>query len=251
MTKGTGLGDNFYVGGYDLSGDTQSLGRIGGGAELMETTGIDKSGIERLGGTRSGGFDFESYFNDAAAQAHVALAPLPRTDVIMSYYRGTTQGNRAANLVAKQINYDPTRGNDGSLTYSVTAESNGYGIEWGRMLTAGKQTDSSAGNGTGFQDPPGASTLFGLQAYLHVFAFTGTSVVVKLQESQDNASGDAYADVTGGAFASVNGAHVTQRIATANNLTVEEWLRVVTTGTFSNFVFAVAVVRNQIAGQVF
>ena len=50
MAKSSGLGDNFYVGGYDLSGDTQSLGRIGGGAELLETTGIDKSGIERLGG---------------------------------------------------------------------------------------------------------------------------------------------------------------------------------------------------------
>ena len=49
----------------------------------------------------------------------------------------------------------------------------------------------------------------------------------------------------------MNGANVTERIATSNSQTVEEWLRIVTTGTFSNFVFAVAVVRNEIAGQVF
>jgi hypothetical protein len=38
-----------------------------------------------------------------------------------------------------------------------------------------------------------------------------------------------------------------QRIATAAGLTVERWLRVVTTGTFSNLVFAVNIVRNPIA----
>jgi hypothetical protein len=87
--------------------------------------------------------------------------------------------------------------------------------------------------------------LFGLQAYLHVFAVVGTSVTVKLQESSDN-SGDAYADVTGGGFTAVTAVAGTgsQRIQTSRTQTIERYLRVVTTGTFSSATFAVAVVRN-------
>ena len=40
------------------------------------------------------------------------------------YTRGTTLGNPAACMVAKQINYDPTRAADGSLTIAVQAEAN-------------------------------------------------------------------------------------------------------------------------------
>ena len=38
-----------------------------------------------------------------------------------------------------------------------------------------------------------------------------------------------------------------ERIATANNLTVERYLRVVTSGTFSSVSFAVVIVRNDTA----
>ena len=30
MAKSSGLGDNFYIGGYDLSGDVASLGQVQG-----------------------------------------------------------------------------------------------------------------------------------------------------------------------------------------------------------------------------
>jgi hypothetical protein len=79
-----------------------------------------------------------------------------------------------------------------------------------------------------------------------VFAFTGTSVTVKLQESSNDGAGDAYADVVGGSFTAATGV-TSQRIATAGNLAVERWLRVVTTGTFSNAVFAVNICRNDVA----
>jgi hypothetical protein len=92
----------------------------------------------------------------------------------------------------------------------------------------------------------GAESDFGLQAYLHVFAFTGTDVTIKLQESSDN-SGDAYADVVGGGFTAVASAPTSERIATAVDLTVEQYLKVttVTTGGFTSCAFAVMVVRNE------
>ena len=69
----------------------------------------------------------------------------------------------------------------------MEAQSNLFTLDWGRSLTAGKRTDTEASDGDSVDFGTG-STDFGLQAYLHVFAFTGTSVTVKLQESSDDAA---------------------------------------------------------------
>lgn len=90
-----------------------------------------------------------------------------------------------------------------------------------------------------------AAPLFGAQAYLHAFAFTGTSVTAKLQHSADNGLTDAFADITGGGFTAVAAAPQAQRIATARNIAIRRWVRVVTTGVFSNAVFAVGVTVNR------
>ena len=160
----------------------------------------------------------------------------------MSYFRGQTIGNAAASMNAKQVNYDPTRGQDGSLTISVSTVGTLYGLEWGNMITAGVRTDTTGTTGSAM-DSGAATTNFGLQAYMHVFSFTGTSFTAPIQESSDNGA-DAYAAVVGGAFAAAS-AVGTQRIATATNLAVERYLRVVTTGTFTEASFAINIVRNQ------
>jgi hypothetical protein len=242
VAKQSGLGDNFYLGGYDLSGDTASLGEVGGGVALIDVTGIDKSAYERIGGLRDGRIEWVSHFNPATDKQHDVLSTLPTTDRQLMYFRGTTLGNPAACLIAKQLNYDPTRDNDGKMTIAVRAEANGFGLEWGKSMTAGIRTDGSATNGTSVDFGTG-STNFGAQFYLQVFAFTGTSVTVKIQESSDNGAGDAWTDVTGGTFTAATGI-TTERIQTARGQTVERYLRAVTTGTFSNAQFAVVAVRN-------
>lgn len=244
MAKTTGMGDNCYIGGYDLSGDIGSLSRIGGGPAALEVTAINKSAFERLGGLRDGALEFNSWFNPSAAQAHPVLSALPTANVVGGYFVGTAIGNPAASAVAKQINYDGTRGPDGSFSFSVSMLPNGFGLEWGDQLTAGKRTDTGATAGTAF-DSGTATTNFGLQAYLQVFSFVGTDVTIKIQESSDNA-GDAYADVVGGGFTQVTAGPTTERIATATNLAVERYLKVttVTTGGFTSCVFAVMAVRN-------
>lgn len=243
--KSSGLGDNFYVHGYDLSGDINSLGSISGGNSPLDVTGINKSAFERIGGKRDGNIEFISYFNDATDQAHLRLSTLPTTDVHLYYARGTTLGNPAACLVGKQINYDGTRGDDGDFKFAVQAQCNAFGLEWGRQMTAGKRTDTTATNGASVDFGTG-STAFGLQAYLQVFAFTGTSVTVTIQESSDDGVGDPFANVTGGSFTAATGV-TAERIATSASQTVERYLRVVTTGTFSNAIFAVMVNRNDTA----
>lgn len=244
MAKQSGLGDNIYIHGVDLSGDVGSLGNVRGGPATHEATGINKLAFERLFGLRDGAIEYSSYFNPAEGAAHPTLAALPTANQIITYCRGTTLGKPAACLTAKQLNYDPSRGADGALTFSIQAEAAENGLEWCEQLTAGLRTDTTAANGAGVDF--GEATEFGLQAYLQVIAFDGTDATIKLQESSDGGGADTWADVTGGAFATVTSAPGAQRIATARDLPVEQHLRVITTGTFTELVFSVAVNKNPV-----
>lgn len=250
MAKQSGLGDNFYLQGYDLSGDIAAMESIASPMSPLPSTGIDKSAMERMPGLRDGSMEIRSYFNKAAGASHLRLGSLPATDVIATYHRGTTLGNPAAGIVAKQVNYDGSRGDDGSLTFKTTLSSASAGINWGEQLTAGKHTlgvagsvTSVDGNATGVTS---GTTNFGLQAFLQVFAFTGTSATVAIQSSTDNAVGDAFANITGAVFTAVT-AIGAERIATGATAAVERYIRVNVTGTFSNFIFAVVVCRNAVA----
>ena len=251
MAKQSGLGDHLYVAGYDLSGDIAALNSISGSTATLDKTGIDKSAHVRIGGQRTGNIDAVTHFNDATVaggdtdQEHLVFSALPTTDVHLMYCRGTTQGKRAACLIAKQLNYDGTRGTDGDLTLAVSSQANGYGLEWGWLLTAAARTDTGATNGTGIGGL-WAQTDFGLQAYLQVVSFTGTDATITIEESSDNGAADAWAAVTGGAFTQVTAARTTERIATANDQTIEQYLRVATstTGGFTEMTFVVMVNRN-------
>jgi hypothetical protein len=242
MTKQTGLGDSLFVDGIDISGDTQMLGNISGGPVALDHTPINKRAFERLGGLRNGNMDLTSFWNTTGA--HLAWRDLPRTDRILTYLRGSGIGSPAACLVGKQIGYDGNRGADGMFTLGVNAQSNGFALEWGEQLTAGKRSDTAATNGSSLDYGVDiGTTAFGLQLYVHLFSFTGTSVTIKVQESSDNAGADPFADVTGatsGALTAV-GAVRAQTSRTAN---IERYLRIVTTGTFSEATFCAVVVKN-------
>jgi hypothetical protein len=187
---------------------------------------------------------FGVYFD--ATGAHPSLSALPTTDVVASYFRGAMVGNAAASLVSKQINYDWTRGQDGSLLGSVDLQANGFGLEWGTQLTAGKRTDSGATVGSFFDNTAGFN--FGAQAYVQLFAFSGTSVTIDIQSA--TTSGGSYT-TTGLTTSALTSAPQAVRLSVANNTTINEFLKVVTTGTFSNAVFAVMINVNPIAGVVF
>lgn len=241
MSKQSGLKQGLYVDGYNISGDIQSLG-IGGGCAVLEMTGIDKEAFERQGGLRDGHLDAVSYFNPGTDNSHQLLRPISLTDKIVTFVH--LQSGDAASLVAKRGNYDPTRAADGMLTAQVNSMANGYGLEWGNLLTGLTGPTTQTGAAAVASVDFAASSAFGLQAYLQVFSFTGTSCTVKLQESSDDAATDAYADVVGGGFVAAT-ARGAQRIETARNLAVERWLRVITTGTFSECTFAVMVCKNK------
>lgn len=248
MAKEWGGGDLLLIDGVNLSGDISSLGGVNGSFEPIGVTAISAYAQERIGGMRDGAIEMTSYLNPSAGAAHPTFAALPTTDRIATYGRGSTLGGPAADIIAKQLGYSPERGDDGSVTIGVETQANGYGLEWGDQLTAGidNMTGSGAGTGVDFNSVYGASigtTAFGLQAWLQVSAFSGTSATVAIQHSTDNGSGDAYANVTGGAFSAAS-AIGAQRIQTARNASVKRWLRINVTGTFSNLDLMVVVTKN-------
>jgi len=241
MTKGNGLGANLYVQGYDLSNDVGQIDALENGRDLLEMTGLDKSAHERLQGLQTGRIAFTGFFNDAALQEHVALKLIPTTDVIGTVFKTAALAAVAASLTGKRTSYPVTRAADGAMGTGTEILSNADQLNYGLALTAGKRTDTTGTNGTGVDFGTG-STTFGMVAYLHVFAFTGTSITVTIQESSDNGGTDPFAAVTGGAFTAATGI-TAQRIETSLTQTVERYLRAVSSGTFNPCTFAVMAKR--------
>jgi hypothetical protein len=248
MAKQSGLGNQLFIGGNDVGANISAISNISTPRATLPATNITQSANARLFGKRDASADFSCYFDPAANASHSVLRALPTTDTQVMYLLGTTIGGEAFSMNAKQVNYDGTRADDGSFMFAVNVPSNGFGADWGNTLTAGTRSDTTATNGAGVDFATAAnpaSAAFGFQAYLQVFSFTGTSVTIKLQESSDNGGGDAFADITGGGFTVVSAAPTFQRIqSTSDTLTVERYVRVVTTGTFSQCSFAVAFTRN-------
>lgn len=245
--KITGIGANFYIGGFNLSADVSALDNVAGSIKPLDVTGIQSAAHERLGGVRDGTLDFSLFFDIAAGGSHAALSGLPTTDTIASaFIAPLALGSPVCSINAKQVNYDWTRGTDGSLTGKVNTQSNGFGLEWGEALTPGLRTDTAATVGPAQDD--GAGTAFGGQAYFQLIAFTGTSVTIDIQSCATVAGSYATTGLTSQAFASAPGF---QRVSVSNTTTINEFMKVVTTGTFSNAVFAVHFTRNLIAGVVF
>lgn len=245
MAKQSGLGDSLLVAGYNLSGDIGAVQRIAAPSDVFDVTAIDKSAYERILGKLDGVIEFNAFFNDATDQEHLVLrAKGSGADRVCSYLHGSAIGNWGAGLVAKQLNYDPMRAADGSLTIGVQMLGSLYGLDHGVQLTAGLRTDTAATNGAAVDG--GAATSRGLSAYLQVTAVTGTSVTVKIQDSADGTTD--WQDVTGAAFAAVLGGAVSgQRIVTSLTLAVRRHLRVVSSGTFNPATFSVIACRFPVA----
>jgi hypothetical protein len=252
MAKQSGLGDNLYVDGFDLSGDTGNISTLGAPLSTQDVTAINKLAFEKIGLLHDGTINWGSYWNPssggAGTSAHEVLRTLPVTDRLVTYFRGTALGAPSASIVTKQIDYAGTRNQDGSFTFTIDGQSNAFGIEWGIGLTAGLRTEAAAGNAPSVDlGPTPVSFSFGWAAYLHATAFTGTSATVKIQDSADNAT---FTDLAGATFGPVT-VKGGQRIFSASpTATVRRYVRLVSTGTFTNVVYAVNFVRYESAGHV-
>jgi hypothetical protein len=234
MAKKTGLGNQLYVAGYDLSGDISNF-EISSPRNVVDVTSINKSANERLLTTADGAITFNTFFNDAALAEHVALKAVPSTDRVTTFLMGSTANDPACGLVAKQLNYDMTRTADGGLNFSIDLQSQGYPVEWGTSLVAGKVTHSSATNVASLDQSSSSSD--GSQAYLQAFSISSGDAVIKVQHSSDNSS---WADLI--TFTTVSA--LTSERGTSTG-TVNRYVRAQSSGTFSNVVFSLIFRRGE------
>jgi len=239
FAKTSGLGDDLYVAGFHIGGDVRQVQLNGGPSNQLDVTDITQSGHARLGGQRTGKTALVSYMDTGAGNEHAAFSPLSTSDQIVTYLRGQSLGGPVACCNVKQLNYDATRAADGMLTFAVDGESNGFGLEWGVQLTADPRTDTTGTTGAFFDQ--GAGGTFGAQAYLHLVSLTGTNVDVSITHA--TTSGGSYSSLID--FGSLTSAPQAVRGTAAG--TVNEFLKVVTTGTFTSAVFFVAFMLNQVA----
>lgn len=251
MAKISGLGQQMYVGAYDLSGDVGSINNVGSPTNLLDVTAIDKSAIERIYGRRDGQLSFTAFFNDATDAEHDALSGLPTADVLALYLMSTTRGDPCAALTAKQVGYDGTRGADGSLTFLVDLQGTaGLFLEWGEILVA-KTTHGSATDETGIDF--GVQTTAGAVGFLQHFGAadpipTGT-IEYDIEDSSDSTNGvdGAWANLLAFSNVAIPWAEIAERVAMDG--TVEKWVRASTNGTFTNADFAMGF-RRRVANEV-
>jgi hypothetical protein len=243
MAKKSGLGQQIFVNGYDLSGDIAAIDNAGSPRELLDITALNASAHERVMGLSDGNIGVSSWFNDATEQEHAAFSGLPTTDRIVMWAFGATRGDVAACLVAKQINYDGSRGTDGSLSFTIDTQANGVPLEWGNTLTTGKETHSSATTSTSRDD--GATTGYGLVGILSVTDVDSGTVTVNIQQSADNVT---FANILGFVAVSAAAAPTAQRLTLSG--AILRYLRVSTTGTFSNCDFCMVTRRGTLQDDV-
>ena len=241
MAKRGGLGSRFFVGGYDLSGDVNALSKIGGGPALIDASGINGEATERIAVRRDGSIEFTAIFNDAAGASHAVLSALPTTDVTAIYASAATVGAPGAGIVAKQADYALTRAADGGLTAAVSLMANNYGVHHGYMLTAGLRTESAATDGASVNTLASAS--FGASFFLVCTALGSGTPTIKIQ---DSANDSVWADLTGATFGTV-AALDNEIVQTASTATVRQYVRVITTGTFTGLSFAVLMKKHEAA----
>ncbi|HEX7134076.1 MAG TPA: hypothetical protein VF228_15980 [Iamia sp.] len=238
MAKQHGLGMDLLIGGYRLGNDVGSISNMSSPVGQQVVTGLDKSAFERICLLRDGMMSFEPFFNPDEDRIHEVLSALPRGDLIVSALVGTAQGAPVYSLSGKQNNYDGSRGADGALTFATTMTGNGWGADWGEILSEGITTSTAAEDLTSVDGA--AASAFGLQAYLHLIDFDGTDIDVVIEDSADNAT---FLPITGAAFTTAT-AIGAERIHTARDGAVRRYTRVAVSGTFTTATYVVAVNRN-------
>jgi hypothetical protein len=238
MAKQTGLTDNFYIDGHDLSGDVSAVDTISGKKATLDTPVIDKAAMVRLAGHGDGEISFSTWFDDGTNLEHTALSVLPTTDVLVLYTRGVAADSPAAGLVAKQINYDGSKGSDKALSLSVQCLGQGTPLEWGVLLTDGLITHSSAASTSDKDD--GASSSSGLAAYIQMVDINSGSPTVKIE---DSTNGSSWADLVSFSAIADGAEPKAERVTVSGN--INRYLRITSTGTFSNAKFILAYRRGE------
>tara|TARA_R110002110_G_scaffold296240_3_gene510473 strand:- start:324 stop:1043 length:720 start_codon:yes stop_codon:yes gene_type:complete len=238
MAKTSGLDTRIYVEGTDLSGDVSALSGIGSNQALSDVTTLDLAATARLSGLKDGTLSCSAFFDNAAAKGHAIWTALsgkiPIADQNVFVPLGTSIGDPVLMLVSKQGTYNVDRPNGGPVSCSVDYQAaNGTSPDFGKLLTGGKVSDSSGTTYSAIDNA--ASSADGMRAMIQSFSLVSGSATCTIQDSPDNIT---YGTL--GTFTVVTGK--TSELISVSG-TVERYVRLLTSGTFSTLVLCVALTR--------
>ena len=241
MAKVNGLNVRLYVEGYDLSGDANALNGMGYTNELLDVTTLDVSARKRIVGIVDGEVSVDAFFDPASSRQHAVWTSnsgkLTMADQDVLVQMCAAVGDPCVGLISKQGTYSTTRSPGSAISASATFTANASGPDFGVMLTAHDDTHSSAGSGTVVDG--GAATSNGGAAYLQIFSLASGSVTVSVQES--TSSGGSYTNIVNFSTVAAAAAPASERLVMTG--TVARYLKVTTTGTFSDAKIAVGFTR--------
>ena len=240
MAKVNGLGVRLYAAGYDLSTDVSAISNISAQQELLDTTALATDARTRIIGLNDARIAVNGWFDAASGRSHAAWTSnsgkLPTADQIVLVTYGTRRGDAFSGLDCKQADYNVSRTPGSAVATTVNYEGTaGAGVENGVLLTTGTtQTDSSATTSASVDEGATASGT-APAAYLEVISLDSGEATVTVEDSGNNVSFSTKAT-----FTSVTG-RTSERVTAAGSS--GRYLRVVTSGTFSNLVFVVGFSR--------
>ncbi|ANS03209.1 hypothetical protein [uncultured Mediterranean phage uvDeep-CGR2-KM18-C74] len=240
MAKQSGLNVRLYVMGNDLSGDANAIGSMGYTQETLETTPLNAAAATRITGLADGEISVDGYFDNAANKIHATFTSnsgkLPSADQVVSVALNSAVGDPFVGISSKEAEYNVSRSVGSAITVSSTFPGNGMGGEFGVMLTAHDDTHSSASNGTAVDNT--ASSASGGSGYIQLISLSSGSVTAKIQHSANNST---WTDLVTFTAAGTSDVPTAQRSEVTG--TVNRYLRVTTTGTFSNAKLVAAFAR--------
>jgi hypothetical protein len=219
---------------YDLSAYLNTF-ESSASADTAEVTTFGASSKSYIAGMKDATISLGGFFDGATGAVDEVLAAAlsnATTGVLTLAPAGAGAiGNRAQLGNTLETSYTVTAAASDAVSISAEAQITG-GLSPGIIL-ADLAARTAAGNTTANDNT--ASSANGLAAHLHCTAFTGTNITVKVAHSADNST---WADLI--TFTQLTAAGSERKTVTG---TVNRYLRITTTGTFTSATFAVAVAR--------
>lgn len=233
MAFGAGNAGKVYLNGYDLTSYFRSMQAV----ETLgayDTTVFGNATKTFIPGLADGTIALDGLFDGSSTSAEdaiLAAASVAATPgVALVFPAGDAIGARGRACASIHTSYTVSAPVDGVVSTAAAIQATG-GIDGVRSLHA---LGAETATGDAASVNHGAATTNGGVGYIEAPAFTGTSVVVKIQHSADNS---IWADLI--TFTAISAAHAAQRVEVSG--TVNQYLRAShASGTFSSVTDVVA-----------
>lgn len=228
-----GKASKVLVAEHDLSADMTQY-NWGKSRQTVDTTTFGNDDRIFLSGVGEGRFSAQGVWNNELSDEQIVAIDGTRVVISASPQTFAAIGDRVHMVQGYLENYQPRSAQNDAVRFS-----SGFMASAGAYLgVCLHELDAETGAANFTSVDQTAQSTNGAKAFLHVTAFTGTDATITVEDSSDD---QTFASL--GAFTQVT--DVTSEGIDISG-TVEQYVRVALTGTFSSITFAVSFHRHRI-----